>query len=447
MPRTARGPRHPEAHVAARRALAPDPGRRRHLGRRIGIWVGVLVIAVVVAAVAVVFSVYQGIQRSSALDGTGVDTASGTLDGPVDLLIMGLDSRLDENGKPLPADIYNALHAGEASTGGLNSNVLMYVHIPADGSAASVFSIPRDDYVDVPGCPDGTCKAKIKEAYGLAFDQAQRTLAKQGRTGNDAYQQARDAGRSAEIATVDQFLGVKINHFTEVTMVAFFQIAQVVQPITVCVKQDTQDSYSGADLHAGVQQINAEQAVAFVRQRRDNVHPQLEFTDLDRSRRQQAFLVSLFNQLKQADTFLNPSKLSAIIGVAKQNLVIDAGLNPLALAPIAAHLSGSKLHFYTLPVERFGTDPAGQSVNIVDPATVRATVRQLLDPAPPATAAPATPTPSASASASATSRKRTTSTPTPTAVATPVDATGGGTAGPAPTSLTDLSGAGVACVK
>lgn len=435
MTRSVPGPR----RAAARHAV-PEVGRRHRLGRRIGLWVGVLVVAVVVAAVAVVFSVYQGIHRSSALDGTGVDTtASGTLDGPVDMLIMGLDSRLDENGKPLPADIYNALHAGEASTGGLNSNVLMYVHIPADGSAASVFSIPRDDYVDIPGCPDGTCRAKIKEAYGLAFDQTQRTLARQGRTGDDAYQQARDAGRSAEIATVDQFLGVKINHFTEVTMVAFFQIAQVIQPITVCVKQDTQDSYSGANFHAGVQQIDAGQAVAFVRQRRDNVHPQLQFTDLDRSRRQQAFMVSLFNQLKQANTFLNPSKLSAIIGVAKQNLVIDSGLNPLSLAPFAANLSGSKLHFYTLPVERFGTDPAGQSVNIVDPAAVRRTVQQLLDPAPPATAAP---TPAAS-----TGSKPKHPTSTPTATATPVDATGGGTAGPAPTSLTDLSGAGVACVK
>ncbi|QGF25055.1 LytR family transcriptional regulator [Raineyella fluvialis] len=369
------------------------------------------------------------------------------MNGPVDMLIMGLDSRLDENGKPLPEDIYNALHAGEASTGGLNSNVLMYVHIPADGSAASVFSIPRDDYVDIPGCPDGVCKAKIKEAYGLAFDASQRALARQGKTGDDAYQKSRDAGRSAEIATVNQFLGVRINHFTEVTMVAFFQIAQVVQPVTVCVKQDTQDSYSGANFHAGKQQINAQQAVAFVRQRRDNVHPQLEFTDLDRSRRQQAFLVSLFNQLKQANTFLNPAKLSGIIGVAKQNLVIDSGLNPLSLAPIAANLSGTKLHFYTLPVERFGTDPSGQSVNIVDPTAVRQTVQRLLNPPPPSTPTP-TPTPSPTSSASRTTTKKHPTTPTPSAVApTPVDATGGGTAGPAPTALTDLSGAGVACVK
>ena len=130
-----------------------------------------------------------------------------------------------------------------------------------------------------------------------------------------------------------QFLGgVPIDHFVEVTMVAFYQIAQVVEPITVCVKEDTQDSYSGADFHAGRQQINAAQAMAFVRQRRDTVHPDLNFTDLDRERRQQAFIASLFYQLKQADTFANPAKLTGILNVAKQNTAIDSGLDLLSLA-------------------------------------------------------------------------------------------------------------------
>jgi len=98
-------------------------------------------------------------------------------------------------------------------------------------------------------------------------------------------QRSRDAGRQAEIAAVAQFLGVPVDHFVEVTLVAFYQIAQVVAPITVCLNEDTQDSYSGANFHRGYQQIDAAQAVAFVRQRRDYLHPQLNFTDLDRERR------------------------------------------------------------------------------------------------------------------------------------------------------------------
>lgn len=59
-------------------------------------------------------------------------------------------------------------------------------------------------------------------------------------------QRSRDAGRGAEIATVSRFLGgVPVDHFVEVTMVAFYEIAQVVQPITVCVNEDTREIRPG----------------------------------------------------------------------------------------------------------------------------------------------------------------------------------------------------------
>jgi len=167
-----------------------------------------------------------------------------------------------------------------------------------------------------------------------------------------------------------------------------------VQPITVCLKEATQDSYSGAKFHAGVQQINAAQAVAFVRQRRDNVHPDLNFTDLDRSRRQQAFIASLAYQLKAADTFTNPGKLSGILDVAKQNIAVDSGLNLLTFARQASGLTGGHVTFYTLPIDHFGTDPLGESVNIVNLPLIQSTVRSLLQakrPAPTATSATTSP--------------------------------------------------------
>ncbi len=121
--------------------------------------------------------------------------------------------------------------------------MLILLHVPADGRKATGLSIPRDDYVALPGCPDGQCMGKIKQAYGLGYDQASRTLARQGAPfGAARVQRQRDAGRLAEIAAVEQFLGgVHVDHFVEVTLVAFYELAQVVQPITVCVNNDTQD--------------------------------------------------------------------------------------------------------------------------------------------------------------------------------------------------------------
>lgn len=365
----------PEGH--ARRALVAKrrTPRAARIMRLVAIVLAVVLVAGVTAAGVYLWRADSGIRRSSAI------SKSASKSGELNLLVMGLDSRVDVNGNPLPANIYDALHAGDESDGGLNSNVLMYVHIPADGSAATVVAVPRDDYVDLPGCPDGECKGKIKEAYGLAADQKSKALAAQGKTDSAAYQASRDAGRAEEVATVEQFLGVQIDHFVEVTMVAFLQIAQVVQPISVCVKENTVDTYSGANFTAGVQEINADQAMAFVRQRRDTSNPGLEFTDLDRSRRQQAFIASLFTKLKQTNFFTNPTKLGSLVKVAQQNTVIDSQLSISDLTSLATSMDGSTMHFYTLPIQSFGTDSQGQSVNIVDPGAIRGIVSNVLNPA------------------------------------------------------------------
>jgi LCP family protein required for cell wall assembly len=358
-------------------------GRRR--SRRLARTATVVVAVLVLSAAGYVGFQYEGlahgIQRSNVLQGLlGSKVVKSSTNGDTNILIMGLDSRLDEKGHLLPRAIYSALHAGDSSAGGENANVLMFLHVPGDGGKAIAISIPRDDYVALPGCPDGQCHGKIKQAYGLALDQAAKKLVHSTWKGTTPLiQQERDAGRRTEIATVSQFLGgAPIDHFVEVTMVGFFQIAQVVQPITVCLKEDTQDSYSGAKFRSGVQHINAAQAVAFVRQRRDNVHPDLNFTDLDRSRRQQAFIASLAYQLKAADTLTDPSKLSGILDVAKQNVAVDSALNLLVFAQQASGLTGGNVTFYTLPIDHFGTDPLGESVNIVNLPLIQSTVRSLL---------------------------------------------------------------------
>ncbi|WP_236794132.1 LCP family protein [Amycolatopsis sp. GM8] len=379
------------------RQIAPARTRRRNSAL-----VGKTALAVVAAVVLVatgygwtmLHGLATGLRTSDALDGE-----AGSLGGDTNILIMGLDSRLDENGNPLPQDIYDALHAGDQQDGGYNANVLMLLHVPGDGSKATSISIPRDDYVDLPGCPDGICKGKIKQAYGYAFDAKAKQLVAQGATDKtQREQQARDAGRKAEIDTVRQFLGgVPVDHFVEVTLVAFFQIAQVVQPVTVCVNEDTQDSYSGANFHKGQQQVNAEQAVAFVRQRRDYVHPQLNFTDLDRARRQQAFIISLAYQLKQGGAFTNPAQLQRISDVAKQNTALDSHLDLLTFAKQASNLTGGNVTFVTLPIDHFGKNPGGEDVNFVDLPQIRATVAQLIG-APPGASPSATSTaPAASA--------------------------------------------------
>jgi LCP family protein required for cell wall assembly len=436
----------PGGDLAGQSRTVRAAGRRRRRRRSVAsLVVGLallLVLLLVGYAVFQYFSLSTGIKRSDVLKGKGVSAmrSKGTAK-DMNILIMGLDSRLDENGNPLPKQIYDALHAGDQSNGGLNANVLMLLHVPGDGNKATEISIPRDDYVHLAGCPDGECMGKIKQAYGLAFDQESRRIA--GQSGLDStqrQQKERDAGRKAEITTVSQFLGgVPIDHFVEVTLVAFYEIAQVVQPITVCVNANTQDSYSGANFHKGRQQINASQALSFVRQRRDDTHPSLNFTDLDRERRQQAFIASLAYQLKQADTFVDPIKMTKILDVAKRNTAIDSGLDLFALAQQASSLTGGNVTFYTLPIDHFGKDPLGEDVNFVNLPLIQATVRHLMAPPTIAARAPVTPHPGSTSGSSPST--------TGPAPATPVQGAGPGVSAPPPTALSALSGGGIPCVK
>ncbi|KTR96690.1 LytR family transcriptional regulator [Microbacterium testaceum] len=365
--------------------MSPTSPRVRRNRRRLLFAVSALVTVAVVGTVAFVAidlaGAANGIHHSDAV----LPTAAAGVpqdEGEQNILIMGLDSRVDEDGKPYPQEIYDAIHAEDASVGGYNTNVLMYVHIPAGGGQAVALSIPRDDDVDYAGAPGGARKGKIKEAYGRAFAAKDDELRAAGVSEDDAYQQARDAARAEEMQTVSQFLGgVPIDHFVEVTMAAFYRVAQAVQPLDVCLNHATADTFSGADFAAGPQQIDAAQAMAFVRQRRDTKYDNVFLTDLDRTRRQQAFLVSLALKLRDAQTFTDFGRMQDLLDTAKQYVAVDKGFDLLSLASTAQRLAGGDVTFQTLPIERFGTVD-GESVNIVDQKAIAAQVSALLHPAP-----------------------------------------------------------------
>lgn len=345
-----------------------------------------LVSLIVLAAIGIAWHTYRtasaGITKSEALAGEPAPTGSDQ-----NILIMGLDSRRDQHGRPLPPDIYDALHAGNEDSADGDSDALIVVHLPAGGAPATAISIPRDDYVDLAGCPTSDCRGKIKEAYSYAYQRvmAGHTAAGsqpsptpvEGQDATAKEQAAREAGRKAEISTVKSLLQIPIDHFIEVTLAGFFQIARVVEPITVCLNEDTADRYySGADFHRGEQQIDATQAMAFVRQRRDP--NDAAFTDLDRSRRQQAFIVSVVSAIRRGGTLSDPTKLHALLDVAKQNIAVDAGFDFDDLVRNALAYPNRPVALYTLPVAGFGEISNGAYVNFIDIPTIRSIVHNLV---------------------------------------------------------------------
>ncbi|WP_326948713.1 LCP family protein [Amycolatopsis sp. NBC_01307] len=314
-------------------------------------------------------SLLDGVQTSEALAGGAHSTG-----GALNILLIGLDSRKDQNGDMLPPEILDQLHAGDGTEGGYNTNTLILLHLPAGGGRATAVSIPRDDYVAVRGIP-GRGHAKIKEAYGLAKFHAETALRQQGVTAKTELEsRGREAGRRETLQTVRDFLDVPIDRFAEVNLAGFYDLADALGGVEVCLNHPVRDSYSGADFPAGRQVLDGARALAFVRQRHG-----LANGDLDRTRRQQAFLASVTHKLRDAGTFTDFGKLSALIETAQQDVVVSAGWDLLAFVQQARDLTGGNLEFSTLPIEGFATVD-GQAVNEVDVEKVRATVRQVFEP-------------------------------------------------------------------
>ncbi|WP_245843230.1 LCP family protein [Mycolicibacterium vulneris] len=371
-------------------ADSPQAGPRNRFHRNHRMVAGAKVLAALISLMVVVVigiawhayrSASAGITKSEALAGEPASTGSDQ-----NILIMGLDSRRDQHGQPLPPDIYDALHAGNEDSADGDSDALIVVHLPAGGGPATAISIPRDDYVDLAGCPTSDCRGKIKEAYSYAYQRVmtghgsagpQPTPTPQGQDPTAKEQAAREAGRKAEISTVKSLLQIPIDHFIEVTLAGFFQLARVVEPITVCLSADTSDRYySGADFQKGIQQISATQALAFVRQRRDP--NDAAFTDLDRSRRQQAFIVSVVSAMRRGGTLSDPTKLHALLNVAKENVAVDAGFDFDEFIRNALAFPNRPVVLYTLPVASFGQLSDGAYVNFIDIATIRSIVHNLV---------------------------------------------------------------------
>ena len=310
----------------------------------------------------------SAIPRSKALQG-----APQSKNGDTNILLIGLDSRRDNEGNPIPREIAKLLRTGPATVGGYNTNTLMLIHIPANGKKAVAVSIPRDNYVNVPGHG----MKKIKEAYSYAKYAEDSKLYKEGVKQPLRERLSRDAGRVATIATVSQFLDVPIDHFAEVNMIGFYDLAIALGGIQVCLNKAVSDTkYSGAVFPAGLQTISGADALRFVRQRHG-----LPNGDLDRTHRQQAFIAGVITKFRTQGIFGDIGKISALLDVAKKDVVIDSGFDVLGFLPQAKALTSGNIKFHTLPIEGYVMRNS-QSVNLVDEVKIRKLVQDLFNPKP-----------------------------------------------------------------
>ncbi len=353
-------PAHLDPRVRHRRA-GPSGG-----GRRVLSIAGRLLATIVSITLVLTFGTYwwkyhafsTGLNRLNVFSSTAIKPTH-DIDGTAqNILIVGNDDRQTATDAEL-AQLHTARDGGS-----LNTDTMMIVHVPANGTKATLISLPRDSYVNIPGFGMN----KLNAAYVLGYNATPGVI-----------ESKRAGGAKVLVQTIQGLTGLTLDHFVQVDLLGFFRISNAIGGVTVNMCAAVQEPDSGINLHKGINVIQGTQALAFVRQRYNFPNG---LGDLDRVERQRYFLTAAFRKLTSAGVLLNPIKMQSLLTAVQSSMYMDAGLNPLNLARQMENLSADNIVGQTIPTDGFGTADVGSIVKVT-PAEVKAFINGLVGNADP----------------------------------------------------------------
>ncbi|MCJ0903588.1 LCP family protein [Rhodococcus sp. ARC_M6] len=305
--------------------------------------------------------------RNSLATASGLGLGGGK-DGAIDILMVGTDSRTDAHGNPLSQKELDSLRAGEEVAS--NTDTIILIRVPNDGSSATAISIPRDAYVNVPGIG----MSKINGAFGATKETERLRLVNNGASDSEADRKSTEAGRTALIKSVSNLTGITVDHYAEIGLLGFVLLTDAVGGVNVCLNAAVDEPMSGANFPAGEQTLDGSDALSFVRQRHD-----LPRGDLDRIVRQQVFMASLVSKVLSAKTLSDPGKLGSLTNAVERSVVIDDDWDIIEFAKQLQNLAGGKVQFETIPVlDINGMTDYGESIVKVDPKDVKKYIASLV---------------------------------------------------------------------
>ncbi len=254
---------------------------------------------------------------------------------PFNILIVGSDSRafVGDN-QTLTSELGN-----EGQTGGQRSDVTMVARFDPANKTVTVLSIPRDLWVDIPANnSDISGMNRINAAY--------------------------DSGPDLLIQTIEQDLGININHYIAVNFPGFSSMVDALGGVTMDFPTPIKDQYTGLDVtQTGCQAVNGVTALQLVRSRHLEYKNQNGYwegdglSDFSRIQRQDAFFRAVLAKANASIT--NPFAINSFLGAAVGNLTIDDTLTQSDLLHLAEDfrgLAGSNLVTETLPTLGYTTD-------------------------------------------------------------------------------------------
>lgn len=310
---------------------SPGPGAgrgRRRLRGLVYVLVAVLILVLLAAAGVVLVTNHLGnqVKRYPAVF-AGIDPSSRpAAKAGQTFLLVGTDSRSTD-----PTTGRDAA-APDFVFGAQRSDVIMVATIADDGKSASVVSIPRDSWVDIPG--HGMNKINAAFAFG---------------------------GPPLVIQTIEQLTRVRIDHFAVIDFAGFQQMTDAAGGIDVNV--GTTSERDGVVVPAGPQHLDGAQALVYVRERKG-----LPGGDFDRVRREQNALRALVSSALSSGALSSPTRAYDLVNSVTQHVGVDDSLSNTGLAELVfglRGLRGSDIAYLTTPSTGTGNE-GGQSVVYLD---------------------------------------------------------------------------------
>ncbi|MBJ8026517.1 LCP family protein [Bacillus cereus group sp. N21] len=199
---------------------------------------------------------------------------------PFSVLIMGIED-----------------YATDGQNGRTDS--LMFATINPKTKNVSLMSIPRDSRVTIAG-KNKKDKINAAHAYG---------------------------GEKMALETVENFLRVPVDHYVKIDFKGFKGIVDAVGGITVDVpfnfeERSDIDYYKLIQFKQGQQELNGEEALAYVRMRKQDPNG-----DYGRSARQRQVLAAVVHKLNSASTVFKIKDLAEVVGkYVKTDIPVSDGL-------------------------------------------------------------------------------------------------------------------------
>jgi len=266
----------------------------------------------------------------------GLNTRPERTSSAVNYLLVGSDTR-----EGLTKAELKALKVGSVKTAaGKRSDTIILVHISKDRDKATIISIPRDTFAEIPAYRDknGNARPSVYSKLNSSFNWG---------------------GAPLLVETLESMTGLRIDHYIEVNFVGFARMVDSLGGIEVCTKKDINDPKSH---------------------------------------------LSVLRKATSAGVLLNPVKLLNFLNSALAAVTTDAELNRddlLTLGKQLKNLSASKVRTLTVPLQSYNYSHNGVTASVLwDPVLAPELWKLLRDDLPitkevvPSASASASPSPS-----------------------------------------------------